>query len=353
MGVLTDTAASDSLNEQGGKAMHKTLELLLAGLALALGAPAQAGGGSPGLAVAPECDRACLTAAMDQYLAALVKHDASGLPLGRDAKFTENTARLRVGSEGLWVSASEAPTTFAIYAIDVSGGEAGFMGMMKAWGRPLLLSVRLKLVNGRITEIEHVTTADLRPGGLANLVTPRPEFAEDVPAAQRVGRQQMINIADSYFEAAEQADGDLAPFAAHCVRHENGARTTSNSPPVPWPVPLGSKEADEAMAYIGSLDCDAQLDTHVMDFIARLWPRRLEVVDEQKGLVFAFPMFQHPGMAEPVKLVGVPGVDSLPLGRSASNMQAGEIFKIVAGKIVSVEAMGAFLPYGTKSGWGE
>jgi hypothetical protein len=34
-------------------------------------------------------------------------------------------------------------------------------------------------------------------------------------------------------------------------------------------------------------------------------------------------------------------------------MQAGEIFKIVDGKIVSVEAMGAFLPYGTKSGWGE
>ncbi len=43
-------------------------------------------------------------------------------------------------------------------------------------------------------------------------------------------------------------------------------------------------------------------------------------------------------MAEPVRIVGVPGVDSLPLGRSASNMQAGEIFKIVGGKIVSVEA---------------
>ena len=32
-------------------------------------------------------------------------------------------------------------------------------------------------------------------------------------------------------------------------------------------------------------------------------------------------------------------------------MQAGEIFKIIDGRIVSVEAMGAFLPYGTKSGW--
>jgi hypothetical protein len=174
-----------------------------------------------------------------------------------------------------------------------------------------------------------------------------------VPPAQRSGRQRLVNITDSYFEAVEHANGSLAPFAEHCVRQENGMQTTSNSPPRPWPVPLGSKEADAAMAYIGSLNCDAQLDTHVMDFIGRLWPRRYEVVDVEKGLVFAFPMFQHPGMREPVKIVGVPGVDSLPLGRSSSNMQAGEIFKIVGGKIVSVEAMGAFLPYGTKSGWSE
>jgi hypothetical protein len=49
----------------------------------------------------------------------------------------------------------------------------------------------------------------------------------------------------------------------------------------------------------------------------------------------------------------VPGVDSLPLGGSSSNLQAGEIFKIDHGRIIAVEAMGASLPYGTKSGWGE
>ena len=39
--------------------------------------------------VAAECDRACLTRAMDDYLAALVRHDASALPLHRDARYTE------------------------------------------------------------------------------------------------------------------------------------------------------------------------------------------------------------------------------------------------------------------------
>ncbi len=305
-------------------------------------------------AVAPECDRVCLTGTMDRYLAALVRHDASGLPFDRDARFTENTMPLEIGKEGLWVSASEAPAGFRIDVVEAQTGAIGTMALMKAWGNPVLVSIRLKLTNGRITEIEHViTTNALRPASLANLAVPRPELLADVPASQRSDRQQLVNIADSYFEATEHAQGGLAPFAAHCVRHENGMQTTSNSPPRPWPVPLGSKQADEAMAYIGSLNCDAQLDTHVMDFIGRLWPRRYEVVDERKGLVFAFPMFQHPGMRAPVRIVGVPGVDSLPLGRSSSNMQAGEIFKIVDGKIVSVEAMGAFLPYGARSGWDE
>jgi hypothetical protein len=34
-----------------------------------------------------------------------------------------------------------------------------------------------------------------------------------------------------------------------------------------------------------------------------------------------------------------------------SNLQAGEIFKIRGGKIHEIEAMGASLPYGTKTGW--
>jgi hypothetical protein len=318
-------------------------------LALASAAGAAAAAAS---AVAPECDRGCLVRMMDAYLAALARHDPAGLPLDPDARFTENTMPLKIGKEGLWIAADQAPGSFRIDVVDVPNGAIGAMAMIEAWGKPVLASVRLKLVNGRITEIEHVlTTNALRPASLANLTSPRPELLADVPPGQRSDRQRLVNITDSYFEAVEHAQGGLAPFAAHCVRHENGMQTTSNSPPVPWPVPLGSKEADAAMKYIGSLNCDAQLDTHVMDYIGRLWPRRYEVVDEQKGLVFAFPMFQHPGMSAPVRIVGVPGVDSLPLGRSSSNMQAGEIFKIVGGKIVSVEAMGAFLPYGTRSGW--
>lgn len=326
---------------------------ILAAVSLALVIGARCLAAAPATAVAPPCDRACFTDLVDRYLAALVRHDPSGLPLDRDVKFTENTARLQVGKEGLWVGASEAPTGFRIVAVDAHAGQVGFYGVMKERGRPLIIALRLKVVNGRITEIEHVLARSIRPDAARNLATPRPEFVTPLPPDRRLPRQQMVNIADSYFEAIENANGKLAPFSDDCVRRENGTQTTRNATPVPWPVPLGSKEADEAMAYIGTLGCSEQFDTHVMDFITRLWPRRHEIVDEELGIVFSFPMFQHRGGTGTIRIHNVPGVDSLPLGGGASNLQAGELFKIDGGRITAVEAMGTQLPYGTKSGWGE
>jgi hypothetical protein len=306
-----------------------------------------------GGAVAPPCDRTCMTGIVDSYLAALVRHDPAGLPLNRDVKFTENGARIKVGTEGLWIAASEAPTGFHFYAIDVGAGQAGFYGVMKERDKPLIIALRLRVINGQITEIEHVLARNLRADAVKNLANARPEFVTALPPANRLPRQQMVNIADSYFEAIEHANGKLAPFADDCVRRENGGQTTHNAKPVPWPVPLGSKQADDAMAYLGTLSCSDQLDTHVMDFITRLWPRRHEIVDEEYGLVFSFPMFQHRGGSGTIKIQNVPGVDSLPLGGSASNMQAGEVFKIDRGHIAAVEAMGVSLPYGTKSAWAD
>jgi hypothetical protein len=82
-----------------------------------------------------------------QYLAALVKHEASGLPRSRGVRFTENTAEIRIG-DGLWVGASEAPTTFKIYAVDPASNQVGFYGVMKENHRPLIIALRLKVVDG-------------------------------------------------------------------------------------------------------------------------------------------------------------------------------------------------------------
>src|SRR5690349_19742579 len=99
--------------------------LIALGLNVSASAATQLGGG-----VTPVCDRACMTGMVDRYLAAVVKHDPAGLPLNRDVKFTENTARIKVG-DGLWVAASELPTGPRIYAVDVGAGQVGFYGVMK------------------------------------------------------------------------------------------------------------------------------------------------------------------------------------------------------------------------------
>ena len=320
-------------------------------VALAQGASAQVQAASGlGPPAATHCPRACMTQAMDQYLDALVRHDPSGLPLSNGVRFTENTEEIHVG-EGLWIGASEGPSTFKVYAVDPSSSQVVFYGVMKERGRPIQIAIRLKLVNGRITEIEHVINRSFSAAALPNMVAPRLALLADVPAAERTPRAAMVNAADDYFEAIEHQDGSRAPFAPDCDRRENGSKTTNNHPPVAWPAPLGSPEADRGMAVIGSMGCAEQLNTGVMAFITRLWPRRIDVVDEEKGLAVTFVMFNHRGGTGDLPIKGVEGVTHLPLGGGASTMQMMEMFKIRGGQIHEVEAIGFQLPYGAKSGW--
>jgi hypothetical protein len=124
------------------------------------------------------CDRACMIALTDQYLAALVKHDPAGLPLSRGVRFTENTAEIRIG-DGLWVGASEAPSTFKIYAVDPASSQVGFYGVMKENNRPLIIALRLKVVDGKINRdrararSKHAPGSDAKPGDASSGVPGR------------------------------------------------------------------------------------------------------------------------------------------------------------------------------------
>ena len=58
----------------------------------------------PGLA-SDLCDRTCLEGVVEKYLAALVAHDPSRLPLAVNVRFTENGQELHLG-DGLWGTTS-------------------------------------------------------------------------------------------------------------------------------------------------------------------------------------------------------------------------------------------------------
>ena len=300
---------------------------------------------------AQECDSTCLTNMADQYVAAMVSHDPSGLPLAPGYKYTENTAAIRLG-DGLWVGASEGPTTFKIYAADPVSKQVGLYCVMKEFNKPIIFALRLKVEQGKITEIEHIVVRDVRPAGMPNLVTPRPGLVETIPAAQRVSRDEMFRIADSYFDSIEQSNGDLAPYADDCVRHENGMQTTTNKTPSPTPLDAAAGPgAGGAMAKLLALGCHDSMNTHGLSYITKIRPRRLIIIDEERGLVFGLPMFVHRGNVRQIKIIGVPGVDTIPMNFGPIDLQAAEIFAIRNGKIHEIEAMGYLLPYNAKTGW--
>jgi hypothetical protein len=302
---------------------------------------------------AGQFDRVGLLTLIDHYLEALVMKDPAGLPLAKRVKFTENTAVIPVG-DGLWVGASKGPATFRIYAADVPAGQVGFFGVMEEFGEPILLALRLKVASWKITEIEHVVARRLGEAEMDNLVKPRLGFSQPVPASKRVSRQEMLMIANAYFESIEKCNGDLAPFAANAARHENGKRTTTNKPPDP--ALFDSSEIGQlklAMARIDALGVRDQMSCRILSYITRIQPRRLLIVDEEMGLVYGFPMFVHRGNVRTIQIIGVPGVDTIPMRFGPFNLQAGEIFKIRGGQIHEIEANGCVLPYGSRSGWDE
>jgi hypothetical protein len=286
------------------------------------------------------CDRTCLINTMDNYVAALVAHDPSRIPLSPRVEFVENTVPMQPG-DGLWKTADGLPTTFKIYVPDPISQEVGFLCVMRAANEPIEAGFRLKVRHGEIVAAEHLWAGGLKPTNLKNLETPRPGLLAAVPPSERVPRAEMLKIAGTYYTAVTTADANDAPFAADCERRENGVQTTGNPPP-----------ATPGRATMGSLGCAAQLKTHVMDYIKRIEPRRVMIADPETGLVMGFSQFRHPMTENTEEIVGVPGVSSVPMNFKPFDNVAVHVFKISGGKIHEIEALGhSGMPFNSPTGW--
>ena len=295
---------------------------------------------------AQKCDRACLVALMDQYLAAVVKHSPAGVPIASDAKLVENLKTIPVG-KGLWETATGGPTEFKIYVADPVAGQIGFMGVIQDQGKPVLLGARLRLVKGKITEIDHMVSPLTGPLP-AGLVKPRPGLIAKISDSERVSRQQMLKAANAYYDAIEQSDGNVAPFADECQRRENGATAANNQDP----LPPNEQPAPGSIAMFGRMKCGPQLSTGIMGYITDINQRRLFAVDEEMGLVMVYSMFNHDGEPNPLKIKGVPGVTESKNDWGKFTVPAAHIYKIRGGKIYEIEAMAIVgVPYQVGDGW--
>jgi len=318
------------------------------------------------LQAAETCDRDCLVAMMKNYLAAMVKHDMKAVPFDRYVKYTENTVILPMG-EGLWVTASGGPTDFQVYAADpVTQQVAALVVMKENSDANVLLGVRLALQRGKIAEVEHHAVRDASLLSMSNLQKPRPGLVEDISAAERTPRDQMLDIGLSYYDALVDNDGSLAPFADDCERRENGGVSVGGRRPEskpeskpkaeskPKPVELNpGAGGDPEMMKLGMAiaaapnTCAGQLTAGVFSYISEIRNRRLLVIDEQKGLAVGFSNLCHDSKLKTAKINGV----DMPSYQGVFNMPAMHIFKIRNGKINEIEATGLVLPYGIKTGW--
>jgi len=313
----------------------------------ACGGPAADNGSD---SAAATCDRDCLIELTKSYLAAIVSGDVSAAPLATDIAFVENVTRLQPG-QGLWANATSGPTGFAIYVPDVEQQQAGFMGVMEREGengnQQVLVAVRLKLDGDKISEAEHIV-AGVTPNNAARLQTPRPGLLSEVPAGGRRSHEDLVEIGLSYYDALDDNDGSLMPFADDCQRHENGMITAG---PEAGPGP----NADASRAPVARL-CGPQLTSKTFTYIDRIDNRRLIAADPVTGLSMGFSHFRHPFDNLPYLVTHTDGSTSernrenMPF--SPFDMPAAHIYKIGAeGLVHEIEAVGFVAPYNSPTGW--
>jgi hypothetical protein len=110
---------------------------------------------------ADPCDRTCLEGYIDNVLAAMIAHNPGQLMLAKDVCYAENGVELILG-DGLWGTAS-ACGKYNLYISDPGAGQVGFLGTPSENGVMDYITLRVKVDEALISEIEVILA---RPSGM-------------------------------------------------------------------------------------------------------------------------------------------------------------------------------------------
>jgi hypothetical protein len=98
-----------------------------------------------------------------------------------------------------------------------------------------------------------------------------------------------------------------------------------------------------------ALGCKQGFQTGFFRIVTRIRDRRFPLVDEDKGVAFAFAFFDHAGTVHNFPLSD--GTISAGGIKAPFTWEIAEAFRIEHGKIKTVEAVLNNAPYGMKAGW--
>jgi len=255
---------------------------------------------------------------MTTFLYALLEHDASKVPVAASVRVTEDGVEKSLDKVGLLTSVTRL-RGFRQDILDERAGMAGADVMVEEVGAPVMLVVRLKVVDRKVTEIETVATRSRTDGLIFNidgLSAPSKEMNYAPRPEQLMSRENAIAAAMHYptgLNAATTFAAVNAPFAPDAYRYENG-----------------QVMAGPACRFAPGCQ---NISTQSLQIFERLGDVQTRVigVDERLGIVWL-------RMAWGVRQEG------------GEQLTVWESFKVYDGQIHAVEAFMKILPFELRSG---
>jgi hypothetical protein len=272
---------------------------------------------APAMRAADDCNRECLRGFITQYLNAMVAHAPGTLPLAPNIRFTEDTVDMKLG-EGLWKGASKI-RPYRLDILDTTQGVAASHVVVEEAGAPVMLALRLKVVNHAITEVETQVTRNQKEGAIfaiEALQTTNAAMTMPVDRAKRSSRAEAITLAE-YYPAGLEIGSFVtvnAPFAPGAYRFENGrlmaGKGCTLNPPSCEDIKGQTISAHPGLSY------------------------RVLAVDEELGITLLRINFGR--------------ADRYGVGNA---LMVWEAFKVYGGQIHAVEAFMKIMPADAGSGW--